>query len=91
MKLYSSPGASAPCPPTSRSWKPACPISWSRSISGPRKLENGENYLKLNPKGLVPALGLGGGEIVTEGPVIVQMIADQASTTAPSATSCSNG
>ena len=37
------------------------------------------NFLKLNPKGQVPALGLDSGEIVTEGPVIVQMIADQAS------------
>lgn len=44
-----------------------------------KKLENGENYLKLNPKRQVPALGLDSGEIVTEGPVIVQMIADQAS------------
>ncbi len=43
-----------------------------------KKLENGEDYLKLNPKGQVPALGLDSGEIVTEGPVIVQMIADQA-------------
>lgn len=35
--------------------------------------------MKLNTKGQVPALGLDSGEIVTEGPVIVQMIADQAS------------
>ncbi|TMK00526.1 MAG: glutathione transferase GstA, partial [Alphaproteobacteria bacterium] len=44
-----------------------------------KKLENGDDYLKVNPKGQVPALGLDNGELVTEGPVIVQMIADKAS------------
>jgi glutathione S-transferase len=44
-----------------------------------KKLENGEDDLKLNPEGQVPALGLHSGEIVTEGPGIVQTIADQAS------------
>src|ERR1700747_301006 len=43
-----------------------------------KKLENGDDYLKVNPKGQVPALVLDGGELVTEGPVIVQMIADKA-------------
>jgi glutathione S-transferase len=43
-----------------------------------KKLENGDDFLKVNPKGQVPALALDSGEIVTEGPVIVQMIADQA-------------
>lgn len=43
-----------------------------------QEAENAEDYLKLNTKGQVPALGLDSGEIVTEGPVIVQMIADQA-------------
>jgi glutathione S-transferase len=31
----------------------------------------------VNPKGQVPALALDNGELVTEGPVIVQMIADK--------------
>ncbi len=34
--------------------------------------------MNVNPKGQVPALKLDGGELVTEGPVIVQMIADRA-------------
>ena len=42
-----------------------------------KKLENGDDYLKVNPKGQVPALTLDTGELVTEGPVIVQMIADR--------------
>ena len=63
-----------------------------------KKLENGDDFLKVNPKGQVPALALDCGELVTEGPVIVQMIADKAAAriwrppaTAPSATSCWNG
>ncbi|HLX16036.1 MAG TPA: glutathione transferase GstA, partial [Bradyrhizobium sp.] len=43
-----------------------------------KKLENGDDYLKVNPKGQVPALALDSGELVTEGPVIVQMLADKA-------------
>jgi glutathione S-transferase len=43
-----------------------------------KKTENGDDFLKINPKGQVPVLALDSGEIVTEGPVIVQMIADQA-------------
>jgi len=31
----------------------------------------------VNPKGQVPALGLDSGELVTEGPIIIQMIADK--------------
>ena len=42
-----------------------------------KKTEHGENFLAINPKGQVPALGLDSGELVTEGPVIVQYIADQ--------------
>jgi glutathione S-transferase len=43
-----------------------------------KKLENGDDFLQVNPKGQVPALRLDSGELVTEGPVIVQMIADRA-------------
>jgi glutathione S-transferase len=43
-----------------------------------KKLENGDDFLKVNPKGQVPVLALDSGELVTEGPVIVQMIADKA-------------
>src|ERR1044072_719097 len=43
-----------------------------------KKTEKGDDYTKINPKGQVPALQLDSGELVTEGPVIVQMIADKA-------------
>src|SRR5690348_18082272 len=34
-------------------------------------------FLKVNPKGYVPALQLDDGEVLTEGPAIVQYVADQ--------------
>ena len=37
---------------------------------------SGANFLAINPKGYVPALQLDGGEVITEGPAIVQYLAD---------------
>ena len=42
-----------------------------------KMMESGENYLQVNPKGSVPALRLDNGEVLTEGAVILQYIADQ--------------
>lgn len=39
--------------------------------------KSGDDYLKINPKGYVPALKLDDGYVLTEGPAIVQYIADQ--------------
>ena len=39
---------------------------------------SGANFLDINPKGYVPALLLDNGQLLTEGPAIVQYIADQA-------------
>lgn len=42
-----------------------------------RRTASGENYLEVNPKNSVPALRLDNGEVLTEGPVILQYIADR--------------
>jgi len=42
-----------------------------------KKTEHGENFLAINPKGYVPALLTDTGELITEGAIIVQYIADQ--------------
>lgn len=41
-----------------------------------KKTEQGEDYLKINPKGQVPALLLSDGSLLTEGVAIVQYLAD---------------
>ncbi|HEY1545762.1 MAG TPA: glutathione transferase GstA [Xanthobacteraceae bacterium] len=42
-----------------------------------KKTKTGKDYWTVNPKGQVPALQLDSGEMLTEGPVIVQYLADQ--------------
>jgi glutathione S-transferase len=41
-----------------------------------KKLADGGDYLQINPKGYVPALKTDDGQVLTEGPAIVQYIAD---------------
>lgn len=77
MKLYYSPGACSLSPHIAL-LEAGLPYDLVKVDLRAKKLENGDDYLKVNPKGQVPALALDSGELVTEGPVIVQMIADQA-------------
>jgi glutathione S-transferase len=77
MKLYYSPGACSLSPHIAL-LEAGLPYDLVKVDLRAKKLENGDDFLKVNPKGQVPALGLDSGELVTEGPVIVQMIADKA-------------
>jgi glutathione S-transferase len=76
MKLYYSPGACSLSPHIAL-LEAGLPHDLVKVDLRAKKLENGDDYLTVNPKGQVPALQLDSGEIVTEGPVIVQMIADR--------------
>jgi glutathione S-transferase len=77
MKLYYSPGACSLSPHIAL-LEAGLPYDLVKVDLRAKKLENGDDYLQVNPKGQVPALALESGELVTEGPVIIQMIADRA-------------
>jgi glutathione S-transferase len=77
MKLYYAPGACSLSPHIAL-LEAGLPYDLVKVDLRAKTLEGGDDYLKVNPKGQVPALALDSGELVTEGPVIVQMIADRA-------------
>jgi glutathione S-transferase len=77
MKLYYAPGACSLSPHIAL-LEAGLPYELVKVDLRAKKLENGDDFLKVNPKGQVPVLALDSGELVTEGPVIVQMIADKA-------------
>jgi glutathione S-transferase len=76
MKLYYSPGVCSLSPHIvlRESGLPFTPVLASTKT---HKLADGTDYYTINPKGYVPLLELDNGERLTEGPVIVQYIADQ--------------
>ena len=76
MKLYYTPGACSLSPHIAL-LEAGLPYDLIKVDLRAKKLENGDDFLKVNPKGQVPVLALDSGELVTEGPVIIQMIADK--------------
>jgi glutathione S-transferase len=75
--LYYSPGACSLSPHIAL-LEAGLPYDLVKVDLKEKKTENGDDFTKINPKGQVPALMLDSGEVLTEGPVIVQAIADKA-------------
>lgn len=80
MKLYYSPGACSLSPHIALR-EAGLPFDMVRVDFATRKTANGDDYLAINPKGYVPALQLDDGSVLTEGPAIVQYLADRAQAT----------
>ena len=77
MKLYYSPGACSLSPHIALR-EAGLPFQLVMASTKTKKLADGSDYLAINPKGQVPLLELDDGERLSEGPAIVQYIADQA-------------
>lgn len=75
MKLFYTPGACS-LSPHIVSLEAGIPVVLEKVDLKTHRTESGEDYYAVNPKGYVPALKLDG-ETLTEGPAIVQYLADQ--------------
>ena len=75
MKLFYYPGA---CSLASHITLHECGVDFTLVSTDliDKRLENGDNYLDINPKGQVPALLLDDNTLLTEGVVIMQYVAD---------------
>jgi len=78
MKLYYSPGACSLSPHIVLR-ESGLPFELVKVDNKAKKTEHGDDFYTVNPKGVVPALKLDNGEVLTEGPAIVQYVADKAS------------
>ena len=76
MKLYYSPGACSLSPHIVIR-ELGLPVELEKADLGTKQTEKGSDFLTVNPKGQVPTLVLDDGQILTEGPVIVQYLADR--------------
>ena len=76
MKLYFFPGACS-LSPHIVAQEVGIPLTLVRVDNASKKLADGGDYLAVNPKGYVPAVELDNGEVLTEGPTIVQYLADR--------------
>jgi glutathione S-transferase len=75
MKLYYSPGACSLSPHIALR-EAGVAFEAEKVDLGSKQTEGGADYRAINPKGYVPALHLDDGQVLTEGPAIVQYIAD---------------
>jgi len=77
MKLYFSPGACSLSPHIVMR-EAGMMFDLAKVSTKTHELADGSDYYAINPKGYVPLLELDNGERLTEGPAIVQYIADHA-------------
>src|ERR1700704_3158343 len=75
MKLYYFAGACSLSPHIVL-LEAGLPFTMVKIDSKAKKTESGSDYLAINSKGAVPALRLDDGNVLTEGPAIVQYLAD---------------
>ena len=75
MKLYYAKGACSLSPHIVLI-EAGLPYTLEKVDMGSKKTDQGADYLTINNKGAVPALQLDDGKILTEGPAVVQYLAD---------------
>lgn len=76
MKLYYSPGACS-LSPHIVSREAGIPLELEQVDLREKKTKSGKDFSTINPKGYVPVLEIDAGQRLTEGPVIMQYLADQ--------------
>jgi len=75
MKLYYSPGACS-LSPNIVAREAGIPLDLVKVDLGAKKIDADGDFFAINAKGYVPALQLDDGSVLTEGPAIVQYLAD---------------
>lgn len=76
MKLYFSPGASSLAPHIALA-EAGLAYELERVDLKAKKYGKDRDFLKVNPKGQIPTLQFEDGSVLTEGPAILQWVADQ--------------
>lgn len=76
MKLYYSPGACSLSPHIVLH-EAGLPFEKVKADTKTKVMDGGGDYRTVNPLGYVPALALDDGTLITEGPAIVQYVADK--------------
>jgi glutathione S-transferase len=76
MKLYYAPGVCS-LSPHIVAREAGIPLELKKVNTKDKTIEGGGDYWNVNGRGYVPALELDSGEVLTEGPAIVQYLADR--------------